>query len=644
MSGDYPLLGFEDHAPTDRYCDLILTGGVTSAVAYPPAALVLGSAYRFHAIGGASSGAGIAAAVAAAEYARRRGSGQGYSRMLEQVSAIADERGGRANLSRLFQPTDGLKRLFRTVLRFAALPEHSFWHLTLDAVRAYVWPLLAGAALGLALVGFASALCKDQGLIAYALATLIGAIMALGVALWCDLKRLLAADYGLCDGQSRQAAEGHPPLTEWLHQLIQTAACRGDGEAPVSFADLHGAPGSPHQTLGDAGAQSRESIRLQMMAANVTLGEPVRFPREPEDTPLYFRVGEMRRLFPKNVVDHMVAHATFYTGPATPVEPGAAQPVGWTGDDRRFYSLPRLELPIIVAARMSVSFPVLFSAVPLWRVDPTSKPARLRRCLFLDGGLCSNFPIHLFDSLVPPWPTFGIHLRDLDGVRVDSKRPCPHVRVELPRDGDGRFPHFEDFDERAKPHERLFGLASAVLATIKDWTDNTQARLPGVRDRIVTLSLPPGIGGLNLLMPGNDIRHLAKSGVDAARKLLERFSQPSAATGQALGWDAHRLMRFRLAYESLLRSVSGLTQSTVAPRHASSLRELFRHARDDAPPPQAPPGPNQAFALPLRADQAATLEGALAALQRLETELVNGELDLPWPPHPAPELRVRPPL
>jgi len=83
---------FADHAPPDRFCDLILTGGVTSAIAYPGLVAVLASRYRFHAIGGSSSGAGIAALAAAAEYRRRHGSDAGFRLMLERVQRLAKKR------------------------------------------------------------------------------------------------------------------------------------------------------------------------------------------------------------------------------------------------------------------------------------------------------------------------------------------------------------------------------------------------------------------------------------------------------------------------------------------------------------------------------------------------------------------------
>jgi hypothetical protein len=64
---------------------------------------------------------------------------------------------------------------------------------------------------------------------------------------------------------------------------------------------------------------------------------------------------------------------------------------------------------------MSLSFPILLSAVPLYAYDQEAEcefreqhpPAR---CWFSDGGICSNFPMHFFDSPLPRWPTFGITL------------------------------------------------------------------------------------------------------------------------------------------------------------------------------------------------------------------------------------------
>ncbi|HDX0915153.1 TPA: patatin-like phospholipase family protein, partial [Stenotrophomonas maltophilia] len=46
----------------DKYCDLVMKGGITSGIVYPNAVLALAREYRFKSIGGTSAGA-IAAAV-----------------------------------------------------------------------------------------------------------------------------------------------------------------------------------------------------------------------------------------------------------------------------------------------------------------------------------------------------------------------------------------------------------------------------------------------------------------------------------------------------------------------------------------------------------------------------------------------------
>ena len=54
-------------------CDLVMKGGITSGVVYPPAVLALAERYRFRSIGGTSAGAIAAALPAAAEYDRNGG-------------------------------------------------------------------------------------------------------------------------------------------------------------------------------------------------------------------------------------------------------------------------------------------------------------------------------------------------------------------------------------------------------------------------------------------------------------------------------------------------------------------------------------------------------------------------------------------
>src|SRR3990167_376044 len=116
------LPGFEDRSLPDRYCDLVLTGGVTSAIAYPGLIHGLAQVYRFNSIGGSSSGAGSAALAAAAEYRRRHGSSEGFRTLLRRTSELEESVGGKTGLAWLFQPDPRSRRLFDALLPAFAGP------------------------------------------------------------------------------------------------------------------------------------------------------------------------------------------------------------------------------------------------------------------------------------------------------------------------------------------------------------------------------------------------------------------------------------------------------------------------------------------------------------------------------------------
>ena len=61
-----PSAAAEASPPLDRFCDLVMKGGITSGVVYPGAIDQLSRHYRFKNIGGTSAGAIAAAATAAA--------------------------------------------------------------------------------------------------------------------------------------------------------------------------------------------------------------------------------------------------------------------------------------------------------------------------------------------------------------------------------------------------------------------------------------------------------------------------------------------------------------------------------------------------------------------------------------------------
>lgn len=678
---------FDDQAPPDRFCDLVLTGGVTSSIAYPALLLTLASRFRFHSIGGSSSGAGAAALAAAAEYRRRHGSAEGYRLLLARTAEMrdwADEARGLTRLRQLFQPWAHSRRLFEALVPVLTQPDIGFAALAGALWRTYVahrrWVAialrLAAAAAVLAVAfGAAAALAAAFGHVAHWLpqgtgdraplwlasaaagglatgAALLGVALGLGGlcigvrGLRTDLQRLIAHDFGLCSGTAVPSAPGgtQPPLTDWMHALIQEIAGRSADAAPLSFSDLRQAPASP-RALGQ-GTQEMDavSIRLQVYAANLTLGQPLVLPLRKEDDPVYFVPREMRRLFPDAVVDAMKTQR-FGRLPQDarvslrrPTDRDA--PDGQTAEDD-LWVLPRMELPIVVAARMSVSAPLLFAPVPVWMLDGDDMP---RRCLLSDGGLCSNFPIHMFDCAVPSWPTFGVALRDaprVPGVPLqvpDTLTPA-QIRdaVSLPKGWARARSDWNRFIEEPSLLQRTMGFLGALLGTAKDWNDALLAQMPGVRDRIVRIELPPGIGGLNIAMTPMQIQALSALGEEAGRRLLTRFATPGRPDGTSAGWAEHRWMRLQLLRDSLAELVAGAHAAAAANRYASALRTQIADATVRAPM-------DDALDEPLSASQAAVLQGALDALLQAEAALTGPAESLSRPSGPRPVLRLRPPL
>ena len=673
------LPGFEDRAPKDRYCDLVLTGGVTSAIAYPPAVFALAGAYRFNSIGGSSSGAGVAALAAAAEYRRRHGSADGFRILIERMAEIRTLTRGKTRLAWLFQPSKGNGRLFRVAVGAFAKADGKSVGLLWRVLAVYAGPPFA-----VAVAAGVWMWLRDwsvSSLVIYGLAVTFAVLAIAAFWLWRDIKRVVDRDFGLCTGfAGPKGPSSVPTLVEWLHALIQEVAGRPADGPPLTCADLAEAPGSPTETLDDLCSGPVDSISLKMFTANVTHGRPYLLPQGRDERSLYFLPEEMRRLFPDSVVDAMMTEPVqrgWKGGRAHLVTPPRrlgrwfSRQAGSSPNEPRhragpeaadlLYRLPRKNLPIVVAARMSVSFPVLFQAVPLWSLDERSETPVFRRCLFVDGGLCSNFPIHLFDSAVPAWPTFGISLYDLSGNDKAAKSaaqrdasskgldPAIEAAVDLPDFDDGTPPErWNDFGDDPESKGRISGFAWAALHTMKDWNDAALARLPGVRDRVVRVGLRDGIGGLNIGMNPEEIDYLARLGAEAAKRLLTRFAKPSQPSGMAQGWAEHRWIRFNVLRSSMARSLAGLAWSAGQRRYARPLREQIREAIDEGPLMRRDPKNLKATepvdGEPLLAAQSAALEGAFEALLQAERALNRPAVAQPYDPQPRPALRMRPPL
>ncbi|ANH05537.1 patatin-like phospholipase family protein [Shinella sp. HZN7] len=480
-----------------RECDLVMKGGITSGVVYPHAIVEIARAYRLRSIGGTSAGAIAAAVAAAAEYRRERSPGKDDFAGYDGIVSIADEIG--RDMASLFQPAPRLKPLFDILMAMAAAGGVSKPLAMMKAMlAAYRGRALIAAAIGLAMVA-AGVLRSDTSLAVLGIVVgLVLLVAAIALALWRSIKTDLPAhDFGICPGLTQ---EGHdkPALTDWLADRIDRVAGNlGPGDVP----------GDP-LTVGQL---ADHGIEVATMTTDLSSGRPYQLPLKSDHH--YFSRREFEALFPKRVVDYLVRDRA----PLTDVGPQLPADLYPLASGRDF--------PVLLVARMSLSFPGLISAVPLYRFDDLlpEGPGRskVRRCLFSDGGISSNFPIHFFDSFLPSRPTFGITLSRWEEVRHGD------VRVDLPS---------HPRQSTHLPVRAITGIGNAlssILNTAKDWQDTLQSLLPGYADRIVEIRLDESReGGMNLAMDEATIRQLGDYGRQAGQALVERFD-----------FDEHRWLR-----------------------------------------------------------------------------------------------------
>jgi len=628
--------------PKDRFCDLVMKGGITSGVAYPKAIAELAKHYRFKSIGGTSAGAIAAAITAAAEFRRRHTQTRDGFDILENLpeNLMARLPGGkRSRLLSLFQAQPQTSRLFSVLLcslnrggtyrRLAWIVGgilYAYWPATLMSVVATVAAWQAG------LDGSAAVLLL-----------LVMLVTTIAAALYLDITRNIVKNgFGLCTGMTEE--KDHPALTPWLHDLIQRTAGLKPGEPPLTFGQLWDAPDFPPPWLHRLPKANRRSIDLQMFSTNLGHGRPYLFPlqvvvdgpsRFRDRERLFFSAKELARYLPADVLSSMISCASPYQ-----IEPGRENldPDAREAEELGLLTLPApKDFPVILAARMSLSFPILFSAVPLWSIDYDAPRGQrhFRRCWFSDGGISSNFPMHLFDGLIPAWPTFGINLEpEIKGREM----------IFLPkRYEEGYGEKWDNFDRNARSASRFGGFIAAILGTMQNWNDNTLSRMPGVRDRIARVRLAKGEGGLNLNMSARDIEAIANRGKDAALELIARFAPDAVGGNAARGWDEQRFVRLNLLLKLIEARVAGIaTAMDPACPHSTDFDTLIKRATKSGAPPNSPPPPG--YETLLTQAQEKTLRDALEKLAHLAAGTDAETLEIGFKPIPKPELRVRPPL
>ena len=726
-----------DRPPLDRYCDLVLKGGVVDGVIYPGVLIELARAYRFQSLAGTSVGAIAAALAAACEYARRFGSDSGFNEVLRTLPEELGKRpaaGLHATVLRsLFQTTRHLQRLFDVAVDAASVKRENFvCELVQSLCCRYRWPLVIGFLAGVLLWWWLTVL--PHGVPIDALfrsgwpvvltwigalgAGLVSATISVAWSVYRDVRKLAREPgFGFCSGRSTDGdkTEG---LTDWLHRGIQGAAGLSTGR-PLTFRDLWLAPGGPSESDG---TRSPKSIDLRMMTTCVSHGRPYELPLQDQSVRLFFRPSELSRYFPKSIITHLVSNCKpygvadmeFYIGrtvddetsdlcapkeklpdmavspyPEPDPPPGSPNPTG-AGDpckDARLYELPRGDLPVLVAVRLSMNFPLLFQAVPLWAIDheygrlPTRRmyeAPRFKRAWFADGGVTSNFPLHVFDNPLPRWPTFGIYIAE-KSRKKKSDPGEPDVPFAITTfHTSGRSEKWIEIGEAGNSGTggdrratgvgaRLCGLVTTVkgwtdksiskhgtgfgaylwglVAAAKDWADNANLRMPGVRDRVVIVYKNGQTnGGLNLNLTEKQIRSLAyangtKAGHALAKKFLPGGPKNNHALDGSAAWLDHRWVRFNSHLSALKRHIEGFGQAIAPGNGTSSLGDQIA---------QATLVPalyrEKLFEPTLSQDQANALQDAVKALQQLEVSLTKIAVRQPYVAKPQFELKARSPL
>jgi len=353
--------------PTE--CDIVMEGGVTSGVVYPSFVARLATRFTLRSIGGTSVGAVAAVAAAAAQYRRNasRASGgtvadNGFGE-LEKLPDLLQATGadGKSRLFTLFQPCRDLRRHFAVIE--IALNRKGMW----GRIGAVLLGVLLNFPLA-ALAGVATVFALHVGV--QHLAGAVDAVRALfdepfsllSMVLWMPLGAFAFAagwfvlsaiaglssnNGGICPGTSAPGT-AQPALTEWLHGLVQQIAGLPP-EQPLTFGHLQA---------------SQPPIELAFMSTGISEFRAHRLPHDGED--LLFRVSDMRRLFPPAIVQAMCQASRLVgeSSKATIDVLREADPEIDNDAGRDLYFLPAADaLPVVVCARMSLSFPVLLPAL-----------------------------------------------------------------------------------------------------------------------------------------------------------------------------------------------------------------------------------------------------------------------------------------
>jgi hypothetical protein len=295
-------------------------------------------------------------------------------------------------------------------------------------------------------------------------------------------------------------------------------------------------------------------------------------------------------------------------------------------------------MPVVVAARMSLSFPGLFSMIPLYAIDYNAEKQAdgqypMMKVWFSDGGITSNLPIHRFDALFPRWPTLGINLQYTDRHDKPARSVVDDSLIYMiKRRSDGTRDLWNVFDGRGNATGDVLGFLGAVFRSAQTWHDNAFLRLPGFRDRIVEIWLKQDEGGLNLNMPEATIKRLIARGNQAGIKLRDRFVTTSS--DETLSWDGHRWARLRSGLSGLMTFLHQFSHNVAHPLPGD--RQLDEFLTDQGVPPA------YRFDSPEQlADAKQALDDLLSYLKSIDSlQVCKDQPDKPFCEGPLPAVQI----
>jgi predicted acylesterase/phospholipase RssA len=727
----------EAEPPLDRFCDVVLDGGVINGVVYPGFLIELARKFRFRSLGGTSVGAIAAALAAACEYNRRYGSNNGFNeglaKMPGELADWVDESEKITRIRSLFQPDPTVRPLFNwfvdilgsrlkvkneTAAGAKAAQNTSLsyvvpdkpWAVTrflgvawLKAIRCF-WPAWLKA-LNRPGPGWLLILtCVFLAVIYRQFAnpfnifwqiTLPGSVLLFGVlviapvwTIFSQIRTLLfLPGSGACTGV-RSENSAHQGLSEWLHEGVQKSAGLSLHK-PLTFGNLWAAPCGPKDADG---TKQPRSVDLRMITTCLSHGRIYELPLTDTSLVLMFKLSEFKPYFPAEVIDHLrrvskrlsfdscallqrkynerlaAIDPTTTNGPvkllklkslASRIDFIFNQPEDFKNglNDPDIRELPSADLPIVVAARFSMSCPMLFQNLPLigFNFDTDFEDLDFVRLWFSDGGIGSNFPIHLFDKSIPRWPSFGLKILD-DPPRLNSQdKP---IKTYIP------FAHKDGSDDNLLyPRDRgaftmvnslpsfssVIKLLFSIYTSAKDGHDQSFLRMPDVRNRVVRIYMNDRAGNmLNLKIEPKQIIDLAlivgaEGGRNAALAYLGQQQNPRYAAW-VNSWQDHRWVRFNMLTQGLRSYLKGFTSAVNSvglpeTTDGDSLIDQIMQASSTPPLRSRPLMSDEIVLTQAQSDELLAIVNAISAL---ELQLCALDLPQPYMPEPMPVLRFKP--